>query len=91
VNINIQKNKLEQSVVKLQPFLDKKDMSQINAHILLEAIDNKIILEATDYEIYLKVIINDVEVIENGKTTFQGKKFLEIIKRLKNENIIYNR
>jgi DNA polymerase-3 subunit beta len=87
VNINIPKSKLETHIVNSQPFIDKKDISQLTSHIYLEAKENKLIIKATDYELYLQIEINDIEVIEEDKVTLQAKRFLDIIKRLKNENI----
>jgi hypothetical protein len=41
------------TITALQPFLDKKDSSQITSHIYLETRDNQLICKATDFEMGL--------------------------------------
>ncbi|WP_281951752.1 DNA polymerase III subunit beta [Nitrosophilus kaiyonis] len=87
MKISIQKSILEQTLSQMQPFLEKKDTSQITSHIYLEADDNTLTLKGTDYEIGLKTKINDVNVIEKGKATANGKKLLDIVRILKDNEI----
>lgn len=84
----IDKNQFENMLSTLQPFIDKKDVSQITSHILLKVEDDKLTLKATDYEIGLKINSETVTIEEDGVATANGKKLLDIIKRLKNENVI---
>ena len=83
----ITKNILENVISSMQPFLEKKDSSAITSHIYLETINSKLIIKATDYEIGLETIVDNISNIEDGKTTVNGNNLLGIIKRLKNENI----
>ena len=83
----IDKNQFENMLSSLQPFIDKKDVSQITSHILIKVEDDKLMLKATDYEIGLKISSDSIIVQESGIATSNGKKLLEIIKRLKSENI----
>jgi DNA polymerase-3 subunit beta len=71
----------------MQSFLDKKDISQITSHIYLECSENTLYIKATDYEIGLKTEITNVNIVNTGNATVNGKKILEIIKRLKDEDI----
>ncbi len=82
----INKNSFEIVLSHLQAFLDKKDSSQITSHIYLETQENKILLKATDYEIGLETKI-DIKKEIDGNATVNGKKILEIIKRLKDGEI----
>jgi len=84
----IEKNQFENMLSTLQPFVEKKDVSQITSHILIKAKENELTLKATDYEIGLKITTKNLIIEENGIATVNGKKLLEIIKRLKNENVI---
>ena len=88
MKISIQKNIFEQILSQMQPFLEKKDYSQITSHIYLEAKDNNLTIKATDYEIGLKIEIENISVKENGSVTANGKKLLEIVRILKDEDII---
>lgn len=85
----ITKNIIENVIASMQPFLEKKDASAITSHIYLEIANTKLILKATDYEIGLESHIDSINEIEEGKATVNGSNLLGIIKRLKNEDIIF--
>jgi DNA polymerase-3 subunit beta len=81
------KCKIQNVLALMLPLLEKKDDSAITSHIYLEVIDNKLIVKATDYEIGLQVIIDVITDIEVGKATVNGSDLLNVIKRLRNEDI----
>jgi DNA polymerase-3 subunit beta len=84
-----QKSKFEIIISSMQPFLEKKDSSAITSHIYIEVLNNKLIIKSTDYEMGLQAIIDDITDIEDGKATVNGSNLLNIIRRLKNENIVF--
>ena len=88
MKISINKKIAEQILSQLQPFLEKKDTSQITSHIFLEAKDKILTLKATDYEVGLKINADNTNIEKEGKVTANGKKLLEIIRILKDEDII---
>ena len=81
------KGKFEQVIASMQPFLEKKDLSAITSHIYIEIINDTLILKSTDYEMGLSSHIVEIENYEEGKATVNGSNLLNIIRRLKNENI----
>ena len=83
MKIEINKSLLEQILSQMQPFLEKKDLSQITSHIYLEAQHNRLLIKATDYEMGLKTSTADVTIIQPGNATANGKKLLDIIRILK--------
>jgi len=85
----ITKNIIENVISSMQPFLEKKDASSITSHIYIETINGKLILKATDYEIGLESHIDNINECIDGKATTNGSNLLGIIKRLKNEDIIF--
>ncbi|MBD3795444.1 MAG: DNA polymerase III subunit beta [Epsilonproteobacteria bacterium] len=87
MKIEINKQLLESILIDLQSFLDKKDATQIKSHVYIHAIDGIITLKATDSEIGLVIRSSNVNIIQNGITTANGKKLLDIIKILKNDTI----
>ncbi len=87
MNFVIEKTVLENILQNLQPFLEKKDTSQITSHIYLSADTNKLYAKATDYEIGLSIETTSIEVIENGSITANGKKLLDIVRILKDEKV----
>ena len=82
-----QKSKFEIIISSMQPFLEKKDSSAITSHIYIEIVNNKLQLKSTDYEMGLSALIDDITNIEDGKATVNGSNLLNIIRRLKNEEI----
>lgn len=88
MKIAIQKSILEQMIGNAQPFLEKKDTSQITSHILLKTTENLFITMATDYEMGLRIKTENVHIDTTGSATANGKKLLDIIRILKDEDII---
>ncbi len=87
MKILISKSVLENILIHAQPFLEKKDTSQITSHILFEARQGSLVIKATDYEIGLNIQTTQVEIQEIGNVTANGKKLLDIIRILRDENI----
>ena len=87
MKIFISKSIIENILSSANHFLEKKDTSQITSHVYLNVSDSKLTLKATDYEIGFKVSTNNIKVIEEGTTTANGKKLLDIIRILKDGDI----
>ncbi|MDR1450720.1 MAG: DNA polymerase III subunit beta [Helicobacteraceae bacterium] len=83
----ISKPTLENMLSALQPFLEKRDNSLITAHILFEAKDETLTLRATDGEIGLSVRTTDFTPQESGAFTANGKKILDVIRALNDDQI----
>ena len=87
MKVQIDKNILENILTHAIPFLEKKDTSAITSHICISVENNKLTLKATDYDIGFMVQTSNVLVEEDGAVTANGRKFLDIIKILKNTKI----
>jgi len=87
MNITIDKSVLENMLLHLQPFLEKKDTSQITSHIFISTDGKRLSAKATDYEIGLSLQTYAHTTIEAGSVTANGKKLLDIIRILKEEEI----
>ena len=85
--ITIPKSVIENMLIHAGPFLEKKDTSQITSHIYLNASDTTLTLKATDYEIGFVESTQNVNVSENGSITANGKKFLDIVRILKDGEV----
>lgn len=86
MKISLPKSLLETTLTNCQNFLDKRDRSQITSHIYLEAQDDRLLLRATDYEIWLESSISLIAE-STGNATANGKQILDIIKRLKDGDV----
>ncbi|MDQ1263290.1 MAG: polymerase subunit beta [Campylobacterota bacterium] len=87
MKIKVQKSTIENMLVNTQPFLEKKDTSQITSHILINASNSILTIKSTDYEIGLIVSTQKVNIIDDGSTTANGKKLLDIVRILKDGDI----
>jgi len=88
MKINVQKQTIESILINLQPFLEKKDATQITSHVLFIVKENYCTIKATDMEIGLQIVTDTISVLEEGAFTAHGKKLLDIIRILKDEEIV---
>ena len=87
MKITVSKSIIENILVYAQPFLEKKDTSQITSHVYLNVNDSKLTIKATDYEIGFEVSTDKINTISSGSITANGKKLLDIIRILKDGEI----
>ena len=85
--LTISKSILENVLIHSGPFLEKKDTSQITSHVYLKASNANLTVKATDYEIGLLVSTNEVNITTDGEITANGKKFLDIVRILKDGDV----
>lgn len=83
----INKNVLESIVTNTNPYLEKRDLSAITSHISISAKDGALSIKATDHEIGLAYKLTNVKISDEGYATANGKKLLDIIKSLKEEEV----
>ena len=89
MRFTISKNIIENVIASMQPFLNKKDSSAITSHIYFEVNNTSLIVKSTDYEMGCKANIDNIKDIEDGKATVNGVNLLNIIRRLKDEDILF--
>ena len=87
MKINVTKQLLESMLINLQPFLEKKDASQITSHVFIEAKNNQMVVKATDGEIGLLIKTDNINIEHEGALTANGKKLLDIVRILNDEEI----
>lgn len=88
MRIAIAKSVLENMLIHVQPFLEKKDTSQITSHVCFEVQGNTLVVKATDYEVGLIIESDQVSVEMSGSITANGKKLLDIVRILKENEIV---
>ena len=87
MKISVSKSILENILVHSAPFLEKKDTSQITSHVYINASNSELTVKATDYEIGFFVKTTNIQIFEEGSITANGKKFLDIVKILKDGEV----
>lgn len=88
MKIAVSKSVIENILIHAQPFLEKKDTSQITSHVYVNVQNAAMQLRATDYEIGFRVSTNNLHVESEGSFTANGKKFLDIVKILKEGEVV---
>ena len=73
--------------MNIQPFLERRDDSQVTSHVMIEVKNDFCLVKATDGEIGLSVKIENMIIEEEGTVTANGKKLLDIVRILKDEEI----
>jgi len=91
MKIIVTKQLIESVLINIQPFLEKKDATQITSHVFIEARNDICTIKATNSEIGLVIQTDNVEIVEEGAITANGKRLLDIIRILKDEEIILER
>lgn len=87
MKIFVKKHLLESILINLQPFLEKRDATQITSHIYFKIQNDICIIKATNQEIGLVISTKEITVEHEGSFTTNGKKLLDIIRILKDEEI----
>jgi DNA polymerase-3 subunit beta len=88
MKIRADKQIIESILINIQPFLEKKDASQITSHVFFETKNDLCVIRATDTEIGLQIITGEFEIDHPGSFTANGKKLLDIIRILKEGEIV---
>ncbi|GHV08454.1 DNA polymerase III subunit beta [Campylobacterota bacterium] len=83
MKFDITQSVLEGMLASLQPFLDKKDNTNILSHILFTIRGDRLLLRASDGEFGLTVFSTEFSNATEGSFTCNGKKILDIIRALK--------
>jgi len=79
--LEIEKDLLLEGLSKTVPIAEKRSTLPILSHILMEAVDSKLILTATDLEVGLQMIYT-CDVKEPGSLAVPSKKIYEIVREL---------
>ena len=87
MKVKAPKQLIESILVNLQPFLERKDATQITSHIFFHATHDECLIKATDNEIGLQIKTDQILVESEGTFTANGKKLLDIIRILKEGDI----
>ena len=81
MKFNANQQDLQQALNYCQGVVEKRSTLPILSNILLEAKDSKLIITATDLDLIFIHIINNIEVLEEGKTTTTSSIMYDIIRK----------
>ncbi len=81
MKFNINQQDLQQALSYCQGVIEKRSTLEILSNILLEANNSKLTLTATDLDLIFIHQINDVEILEEGKTTTKSSIMHDIVRK----------
>ncbi len=86
--ISITKNAIDQAITNMQCAINKKNTIDITANISLETIDDKLILKATDHEIYMRTTLKPETIQGKIKCAINGELISNVMKALNDSDVI---
>ena len=81
MKFNVNQQDLQEALNYCQGVIEKRSTLPILSNILMDVKDSKIILTATDLDLIFIHKINNIEVLEEGKTTTQLSIMYDIIRK----------
>ena len=81
MKFNINQQDLQKSLNYCQGVIEKRSTLPILSNVLLEASNSKLTITATDLDLIFIHEINDVEILEDGKTTTTSSIMYDIIRK----------
>jgi DNA polymerase-3 subunit beta len=87
MKVVVAKETLESILTNAQSYLEKKDLSQITSHVLINANNDELEIKATDFEIGYAYKTRNAQIATAGYATANGSKLLQIIKSFKNIDV----
>lgn len=81
MNVVISRHQLAQLIGKIQSIIPTKPALPILANVLLEAIDDQLIVSATDLTVSMRLFA-EAKVIEEGSIALPARRFFQLVREL---------
>ena len=88
MKFNINQKELQEALGYCQGVIEKRSTLQILSNILLDASNSKLIVTATDLDLIFIHRINDIEILEEGKTTTTSSTIFDIVRKFSSDKKI---
>ena len=88
MKFNVNQQDLQQALNYCQGVIEKRSTLPILSNILLDASDSKLTITATDLDLIFIHYLNNVEILEEGKTTTTSSIMYDIIRKFSSGNKI---
>ena len=82
MKFNVNQQDLQQALNYCQGVIEKRSTLPILSNILLDASNSKLIITATDLDLIFIHQLNNVEILEEGKTTTVSSTIYDIVRKL---------
>ena len=81
MKFNVNQQDLQQALSYCQGVIEKRSTLPILSNILLEAQNSKLIITATDLDMIFIHQIDNIEVVDEGKTTTTSSIMYDIVRK----------
>ncbi len=81
MKFNVNQQDLQQALSYCQGVIEKRSTLPILSNVLLDASNSKLTITATDLDLIFIHKINNIEVLEEGKTTTVSSTFYDIVRK----------
>ena len=81
MKFNVNQQDLQQALSYCQGVIEKRSTLQILSNVLLDANNSKLMITATDLDLIFMHKIDNIEIIEEGKTTTTSSIMYDIIRK----------
>ncbi len=88
MKFNINQKELQEALGYCQGVIEKRSTLQILSNILLDASNSKLIVTATDLDLIFIHRINNIEILEEGKTTTTSSTIFDIVRKFSSDKKI---
>ena len=82
MKFNVNQQDLQQALNYCQGVIEKRSTLPILSNILMDVQNSKLTITATDLDLIFVHLVNNVEVIEEGKTTTVSSTIYDIVRKL---------
>ena len=82
MKFNVNQQDLQQALGYCQGVIEKRSTLQILSNVLLDANSSKLTITATDLDLIFIHQINNIEIIEEGKTTTASSYLYDIVRKI---------
>ena len=81
MKFNVNQQDLQQALSYCQGVIEKRSTLQILSNVLLDASNSKLTITATDLDLIFIHQIENVEILEEGKTTTVASTIYDIVRK----------
>ena len=81
MKFNVNQQDLQQALNYCQGVIEKRNTLAILSNVLLDVVNSKLVITATDLDLIFIHQINNIEVIEEGKTTTISSTMYDIVRK----------
>ncbi len=81
MKFNVNQQDLQQALNYCQGVIEKRNTLPILSNVLLDVVNSKLVITATDLDLIFIHQINNIEVIEEGKTTTISSTMYDIVRK----------